>query len=1099
MISSSINISSAGSPAVNTSTVISAATPQISAQKVGVSLFISDTDGNEATAELNINSESLKLHLLDSQEYTKEASLFFGSLFSGGFNAEYMWSLLGANTNEQINASHLSSALAGINNSVSSLSDAFQLHFNNWNIHLTTEDRDFLTRLKGIYGSVYNAALDYLILTNPYEGEINLTTHQIALFAGWGGFSAYSGTTDVELAFYDLIRGTHPTKSGGFPTQAAYLAQDNTYGYGITTLTIPTHEPLDLVEGEVGIFCGIGGFNATPSQEPDSELRFGYYYENAFYSDEEHTVLILADDTLLYIDLGKNALYIYNTGEDKYIPLTASGGVINGYLNPEDGKFYNVEDEGVYSEEIEGQEGVLYLDKSTNILYKYDSENLEFVPISSQGTNGVLVKGYLNSEDGKFYTDSLYTDEITPDVDSLYLDLLTFGIFYYDSIEEEYDRYHHKVSLDYLIFDPLAEEPTVPTGKYAVFIGEGGFDATSTFTEKKEVVFGYYHNGSFYEEANHTTLIIPEDEVIYLDLTEDKLYAYITNQYVAVSTTGGGSQGGSNIHIGYYYNGAFYSNRSGSYPNYSYSNPIQAEIDSVYIDNATGKIYQYTGFAYVSQTASLYLTEGERIVINKTGDADYTISHGPANASVQTASTNSDTSGNVNSGLTVDKFGHVTAFAEKSFNIAAIANSLLLRTITDAAAKFNYAVLTSNPTMRETLSNGEIALFAGQGGFTSTSFDDTTYIIGTGLLLNENTNELSVHLGFYSSGNNYAVQASQNGALFVTVPQSSPGTFDHSDLTHRFSTNYSGDTTHYEHDIDIISGLRTALDNINNSINTSSNRLDQIDYTTWSAEAPVIFSHTSETVNNETVYHNTIALQPLVNINPTSDEGSQYESTLLCGISDYKENVLNGSTRVRELTKLTINYSNAITPSTIVQRKTDGALAASYLLITDGLAPIGPVANGETAVYVGPGGFNAQYPEGTDYDIYTNFPETQPQDYNTLISARGIYDKIATISSGSGTPSDYNELKQRVSTLETKVSGTNGLEAKVGSRTTPNSIMYEIYRETTDGAGVSAGILQRLTILENRSDFVLLPPPQDYPSPANMEEGKLYIKLVVAG
>ena len=56
MITSSINISSAGQPAVNTSTVISAATPQISAQKVGVSLFISDTDGNEATAELNINS-----------------------------------------------------------------------------------------------------------------------------------------------------------------------------------------------------------------------------------------------------------------------------------------------------------------------------------------------------------------------------------------------------------------------------------------------------------------------------------------------------------------------------------------------------------------------------------------------------------------------------------------------------------------------------------------------------------------------------------------------------------------------------------------------------------------------------------------------------------------------------------------------------------------------------------------------------------------------------------------------------------------------------------------------------------------------------------
>ena len=354
MISSSINISSAGSPAVNTSTVISAATPQISAQKVGVSLFISDTDSNEATAELNINSESLKLHLLDSQEYTKEASLFFGSLFSGGFNAEYMWSLLGANTNEQINASHLSSALAGINNNISSLADAFQLHFNNWNIHLTTEDRDFLTRLKGIYGSVYNAALDYLILTNPYEGEINLTTHQIALFAGWGGFSAFSGNTDIELEFYNLVPGTYPTKSGGSPTPEAYSAQDGTYGYGITTLTIPTHEPLDLITGEVGLFWGVGGFNAVPSQEPDAELYFGYYYEGDFYADDQHTVLAIAEDNLLYIDLEENALYRYDTEEAKYVPLTAAGGVTKGYFNPNDGKFYSSKVGDTYSDEILG-------------------------------------------------------------------------------------------------------------------------------------------------------------------------------------------------------------------------------------------------------------------------------------------------------------------------------------------------------------------------------------------------------------------------------------------------------------------------------------------------------------------------------------------------------------------------------------------------------------------------------------------------------------------------------------------------------------------------------------------------------------------------
>ena len=50
-----------------------------------------------------------------------------------------------------------------------------------------------------------------------------------------------------------------------------------------------------------------------------SELSVGYYFEDKFYSDAEHTDEIEALQDKLYVDLGKNDLYIYHGG---YICLT---------------------------------------------------------------------------------------------------------------------------------------------------------------------------------------------------------------------------------------------------------------------------------------------------------------------------------------------------------------------------------------------------------------------------------------------------------------------------------------------------------------------------------------------------------------------------------------------------------------------------------------------------------------------------------------------------------------------------------------------------------------------------------------------------------
>lgn len=50
-----------------------------------------------------------------------------------------------------------------------------------------------------------------------------------------------------------------------------------------------------------------------------SELSVGYYFEDKFYSDVEHTDVIEALQDKLYVDLGKNDLYIYHGG---YLCLT---------------------------------------------------------------------------------------------------------------------------------------------------------------------------------------------------------------------------------------------------------------------------------------------------------------------------------------------------------------------------------------------------------------------------------------------------------------------------------------------------------------------------------------------------------------------------------------------------------------------------------------------------------------------------------------------------------------------------------------------------------------------------------------------------------
>ena len=108
---------------------------------------------------------------------------------------------------------------------------------------------------------------------------------------------------------------------------------------------------------------------------------------------------------------------------------------------------------------------------------------------------------------------------------------------------------------------PLDENGLVPSGNLPSYVDdvvEGyvrmeGVDPNKYIVfYKKQIVDGYYYNGAFYEDSSHTTEITPSGEKYYNDLTDGSLYYYDTEntEYVAFYEY--------EVIDGYYYNGAFY-------------------------------------------------------------------------------------------------------------------------------------------------------------------------------------------------------------------------------------------------------------------------------------------------------------------------------------------------------------------------------------------------------------------------------------------------------------------------------------------------------------------------------------------------------------
>lgn len=203
-------------------------------------------------------------------------------------------------------------------------------------------------------------------------------------------------------------------------------------------------------------------------------------------SSELRTVLYIGETTEDYIQGG---IYLYDETESKWILISTADVNLDYYETSWTG---TLADWQALSSEEQA---------------KYQIVNItdDFVP----GTSDHVVQGYFYNE--KFYEDAEHTTEIAGVVGFIYIDLPYDDLYLYDDTNSEF-----------------------------VLAGGGGIDS---------VVWGYYYEGDFYEEAAHTTIITPSEGYLYVDLDGNSIYIYKSNAYVQISGSSGNYTAGFGIKI----------------------------------------------------------------------------------------------------------------------------------------------------------------------------------------------------------------------------------------------------------------------------------------------------------------------------------------------------------------------------------------------------------------------------------------------------------------------------------------------------------------------------------------------------------------------
>lgn len=205
---------------------------------------------------------------------------------------------------------------------------------------------------------------------------------------------------------------------------------------------------------------------------------------------------------------------------------------------------------------VQGNNGDLYLNTNTNDVYK--KENGIWGVIANikgdQGVQGEQGENATSLEIGTITTlnsDQVATAELVPLGDGAYE--LNLGIPKGEQGQQgeqgEDGRTTVFVSgfaVNSISFDDDPQTQidnklernfgSINAGKYLQVDNNGNVQAVSSDAEN-DVIEGYYYNGAFYEDSEHTDLIVGNSGIIYIDLTENIAYIYQNNEYVVL--TGG--------------------------------------------------------------------------------------------------------------------------------------------------------------------------------------------------------------------------------------------------------------------------------------------------------------------------------------------------------------------------------------------------------------------------------------------------------------------------------------------------------------------------------------------------------------------------------
>lgn len=218
--------------------------------------------------------------------------------------------------------------------------------------------------------------------------------------------------------------------------------------------------------------------------------------------------------------------YNPSTGEFTIKPAAIPDGAINtveGYYNSQTGKFY---EESTFVTEMDAVGDRIYIDKPTNLIFRYDTSDLRYESLSGTDTTYAFREGTM---DGYFEVEEL---------GSAPQHIKVHNVATLDSNgkvpSSQLPSFVDDVIEGYLYYKLLTSQPTSwdPTKYFKLVSGQyvrgtaGEAWAANTWYEQ-----------DFYSDSSHTTKINPEAGKIYVDIPSNKTYRWGGTAYAEISAS----------------------------------------------------------------------------------------------------------------------------------------------------------------------------------------------------------------------------------------------------------------------------------------------------------------------------------------------------------------------------------------------------------------------------------------------------------------------------------------------------------------------------------------------------------------------------------